>query len=302
MSIVNYGSKPASPSACGRCKDSKKKCDKLLPSCSRCTRYARPLHLTDPILLGRRLWKECAYGSQMSYLTNPPFSRLCESQTSALYFFTARENRFSFPSSAVPSATIYENPAANPIQQLPTCILNLLAREDINIIECYETYFSIVAPRLPIISRKEFLYKISHTPLDQDAHLSLLVLCMALTVRSSLKPGESSVPGTIYYTAKAFFTVLSSSGKLCLELVQAGCLITHYEYCQALLEAALSSLWTCTRMGYILGLDKMLNPAFSFNLSDRVTVESGRCVWWSIFILERYQVFSEKCLTVLTVN
>lgn len=265
--------------------------------------------VTDPGLFSCRLWKACAYESHQNSmildrrLPNAPFSGSYEQQQTSDLLLADKD--FSFPSLPVPWPTMYNSPATNLLQQLPTCILDLLVREDIRISQCYKTYFSTVAPRLPIISQKEFLYKISRTSPGHDSYLSLLVLCMGLIVRSSLKPDESNLPGTIYYTAKSFFTILSSNGRLCLEVVQAGCLIAYYEYCQALFEAASSTIWTCTEMGYILGLHKMLSPSFSFDMADRITVESGRCVWWSIFIFERYQTLSLSlsvcvCQNVLT--
>lgn len=174
-------------------------------------------------------------------------------------------------------------------------MIDLLMRENITISRCYEAYFSIIAPRFPIVSQRGFFYRMSHVPLYQDAHTSLLLLSMALLVRSSIKPDEPNLPGALYYTAKSFFTILFSSGKLSLELVQAGCLIAYYEYCQALLEVASCSIMTCAQMGYTLGLDKMLNTNSAFNSADKNVLESGRCVWWSIFICERYcAIFSSK--------
>lgn len=211
-------------------------------------------------------------------------------ETGTLASIAVKDTSFCSWSSPVTWAGIYKSPATDINQQLSTSMLDLLARENMSISECYKAYLSIVAPRFPIISQTEFLYRISNIHISQDAYLSLLIVCMALIVRSSLKPDEPNPPGTIYYTAKSFFTILSSSRKLSLELVQAGCLIAHYEYCQALLEAASSTIWTCAKMGYALELDKMLSPTFSFDSLNRITIETGRCIWWSIFMLERYYI------------
>jgi hypothetical protein len=138
------------------------------------------------------------------------------------------------------------------------------------------------------VTKLNFCERVIGIGSKQDATLALLLLSMALVVRPELKPDETNLPGTMYYTAKSVHAVLCSTGQPSLELVQAGNLIAQYEYCQGLFEAATASIWSCATMGYTIGLDKTLNQAFAANSSNRSIVEIGRCVWWHIFTLERY--------------
>ncbi len=174
-------------------------------------------------------------------------------------------------------------------RQISACVLDLLTHDGIDITSACKTYFNVMTPRLPIISEKLFLPKFSHLYSAPDSHFSLLLLCMTLVCRNVIKPGEPNLPGTMYYTAKSFFAVLCTSKRGSLELLQSAVLLAQYEYCQGLLEASRFTLSTCANMAYSLGLDKMLKTHFSVNISTRAVVETGRCLWWSIFILERYE-------------
>jgi hypothetical protein len=203
----------------------------------------------------------------------------------------AGENIVNFlndPAFISPEFPLSCDPTISIAQQLHKSALDLLVREDIDISRCCDAYFSVIAPRLPIISKLNFCERVIGIGSKQDATLALLLLSMALVVRPELKPDETNLPGTMYYTAKSVHAVLCSTGQPSLELVQAGNLIAQYEYCQGLFEAATASIWSCATMGYTIGLDKTLNQAFAANSSNRSIVEIGRCVWWHIFTLERY--------------
>lgn len=164
-------------------------------------------------------------------------------------------------------------------------VVELLARDCLDIEHFCKAYFSILSARLPIIDKEQFYMRLSSLCSQPDANFSLLLLCMSLVTRRSIKPDDSNQPGTLYFTAKSFHTLLSSLGRLSLDLVQAGLLIALYEYCHALLETASLSIWTCAKMGYTPELDKTLNHDFGNTSTTTVRLQSGRCVWWGIYIL-----------------
>lgn len=164
-------------------------------------------------------------------------------------------------------------------------VLDLLSRDkmDINHFSCI--FFNNICCRLPLVNRRQYFSRLNSMRSSPNAHFSLLVLCMALVTRPALKSKEGNPPGNLYYTAKSFHSVLSSTGNTSLELLQAGLLIAFYEYCQALFEAARLSIWACAIMGSSIGIERTLKE----NLFDGTVekAEVARCVWWGTFILER---------------
>lgn len=104
---------------------------------------------------------------------------------------------------------------------------------------------------------------------------------------SSVLLGRNSRVDSLYYTIKCFYSLLQSSGRLSLELLQAGLLIATYEHSQALYEASVLSIGICARMGYALGLHRTIQPGIGMENTPKPDLEERRRVWWGIFILER---------------
>lgn len=92
----------------------------------------------------------------------------------------------------------------------------------------------------------------------------------------------------LYHTTKGFHSILLSTGRSSIEVIQAGLLIAVYEYCQALHDTVYQTLGSCARMGYTLGFHKSLSPDILSDAQSNSVAERQRQVWWGIIIIERY--------------
>ncbi|KAH8806334.1 hypothetical protein F5882DRAFT_496594 [Hyaloscypha sp. PMI_1271] len=83
------------------------------------------------------------------------------------------------------------------------------------------------------------------------------------------------------------YTLLQSTGKVSMELVQAGVLVACYEHCQALHQDAWLSIGACVRMAHLMGLHTVLRNMLPKERNERNILESKRCLWWGIVVIER---------------
>ncbi|KAH9216898.1 hypothetical protein DL95DRAFT_522367 [Leptodontidium sp. 2 PMI_412] len=91
----------------------------------------------------------------------------------------------------------------------------------------------------------------------------------------------------LYPTLKSIHSLLQSTGRVSHELIQAGILISSFEYCQGLFQEAWMSVGTCVRMAQILGLQESIRKPLPKERDSRTMLETERCVWWAIVIVER---------------
>ncbi|KAG4436162.1 hypothetical protein IFR05_008366 [Cadophora sp. M221] len=91
----------------------------------------------------------------------------------------------------------------------------------------------------------------------------------------------------LYPTLKSIHSLLQSTGKVSHELIQAGILISSFEYCQGLFQEAWMSVGACVRMAQILGLQESIRKPLPKERDSRTMLETERCIWWAIVIVER---------------
>ncbi|PYH97259.1 hypothetical protein BO71DRAFT_427186 [Aspergillus ellipticus CBS 707.79] len=167
--------------------------------------------------------------------------------------------------------------------------------------EISERYFSNFHKWLPIISPRLFRETVTaydrglgHPPLD----VSVLLLAMCLVTfqpatDSSLTP---IAPQGLYGTAKMVFAEAQSIICASSRLLQTGLLIAAYEYANGRPEAAHITMGTCTRIGYVDGLqDSDLAPTDLKARQPSSSVELERFnLWWGVIILERFVLCEVK--------
>ncbi|KAH9217293.1 hypothetical protein DL95DRAFT_406920 [Leptodontidium sp. 2 PMI_412] len=274
---------------CQRCKHRKKKCDRALPGCARCTRLRLP----------------CNYSTSQSHgLSTPPESVDAVVETAIAryasydrHFFPELINPFTFitPQSVflIPSG---EHGVLDLDEQLTEQCWSIISRdgaEDDGILSSCSTYFNFVHKWLPILS-KEILYDqiLVQRNLPKGG-VAILVLTIHLVSQlHQTIPRERTSLEQLYHTTKGLYSFLMSTGRSTIELVQAGILLAFYEHSQALHEATYQTLGACARMGYLLGFDKTLSHDFQPSPDAEFMTTRQRQVWWGIIILER-QIDSE---------
>ncbi|KAL2066647.1 hypothetical protein VTL71DRAFT_2719 [Oculimacula yallundae] len=267
---------------CQRCKRRKKKCDRALPSCVRCTRLRVP----------------CNYNLPQSHgIPTPPESAINgtdEVRSEAVSSLTAQD-RNSFPEILDPfnftlQAVLQVPTSPNLDEQLTKQCWSIISRngaED-GILSSCSTYFSFIHPWLPILSKDILFDQILSQRSMPKGDVTILMLMVHLLSQLH-QPIEIEVGRSeqLYSTAKGLYGYWMSTGKPSIVLVQAGILLAVYEHTQALHDETYLTLGACARMGYILGLDRTLSHDFQPSPEEEHTAIRQRQVWWGIIILER---------------
>lgn len=142
-------------------------------------------------------------------------------------------------------------------------------------------FFESTHTWMPILSRKQFFANLPRRILHKRPELYLLVLSMKLCY-SHVTVAKT----TLYRVTKQFYFDLETSGKLSIQILQAGIFIALYEFGHAIYPAGLLSIGSSARYATLLGIDKSLVPSNDSNLSW-IDEEERRRAWWSILILDR---------------
>jgi hypothetical protein len=174
-------------------------------------------------------------------------------------------------------------------------IVDAICRRDLKTI-C-DTYFYTLHEWLPFVDRGDFVTSFIGYIDNFDAqqhrktylsHFSVLFLSVILIAHLSSKTivRDKELPAKLYNAAKSLYSLVQSSGKTSLDLVQAGLNIAAYEHCQARGQEAWLTIGGCIRMAQVMGLHQTVKVRGKDD--PGVGFETRKCVWWSVVVLERY--------------
>jgi hypothetical protein len=185
--------------------------------------------------------------------------------------------------------TSYQDPGIDgQASNLALRLLDDISRNGEHIHDFCKIYFTTFHRSLPIINKDDFRCQLQRkyfTPQFATLLLSMTVIAhLSSKVAARLENLEE-----LFLTVKRIYSLLQSTGKISIELIQVGLLIASYEHCQALGRDAWLSIGACSRMGYVLGLHKTIKSPIPTEDISGVSFESRKCVWWSIVVLERYR-------------
>jgi len=285
----NYHDEPSK--VCVRCKGRKKKCDRSLPSCGRCTRLnVRCANSRDAHVQLAAIAPTYADGSGDDSISLP-------------------QNGYN-PSSSLLPQIISRNTFMTNLPSLDRSLIHVLRQGDHRILDFDEQYNRLVHDIIsnngdtiesclmeyfkkyewyPILSKAQMVDGLGVVESSPKAELADLILCVYLMTQTSRRrPGHDERLQQLYHTTKGLHCLLLSTGRESIELVQAGLLVALFENSQGLHNAAYSSVGACARMGYILGLNKALSPDSKIHSRSPAVVQTERRVWWGVVILERY--------------
>ena len=150
------------------------------------------------------------------------------------------------------------------------------------------TFFQTIHSWLPIISRRRFYHHVLNPLVSPSADTTLLLLSMKLAVSTHREFTEAS-RNPLYLAVKRFFLEFEISGALTIQLLQAGVLISVYEFGNAIYPSAYISIGICARYGSTLAVNSPMGSA-GVGGRDWVELEEQRRIWWAILALERYDL------------
>jgi hypothetical protein len=146
-------------------------------------------------------------------------------------------------------------------------------------------YFENIHIWMPIISKKRFYDHLLQPTFSFHADVTILLLSMKLI--TSMIPEDLENPRTpAYNAAKHFYLEIEASGIMSIQVLQAGLLLSLYEFGHAIYPSAYLSIGSCARYAYALGINKDANTQVSKVLT-LVELEENKRVWWGIVILDR---------------
>ncbi|KAF2101801.1 hypothetical protein NA57DRAFT_73242 [Rhizodiscina lignyota] len=170
-------------------------------------------------------------------------------------------------------------------------VCHILRSTGRSILEISEQFFESFHHQFPIVSAIRFYENAVEAQCGSPpACFSILILAICLI---TLRPPEgvdvTIGPKDVYLTAKALFAQVQAVTHASTALLQAGILISTFEFASGLSEAAYVSIGICARMSQILGLNGVENRrdgAPSYSKSAIILLEE-RNIWWAVMILER---------------
>jgi hypothetical protein len=162
-----------------------------------------------------------------------------------------------------------------------------MSRQADYIITLCERYFSTFHQSLPVINRDDFNRQLQSKSFTSH-FLALLLSVILMAHLSSRTTDRGAKHIELFRTLKNIYSLLQSTGKISIELIQAGLLVASYEHCQALSQDAWLLIGACSRMGEVLDLRQTITSHMPPDEFSSDSFETRRCLWWGIVVLERY--------------
>ncbi|KAL2843923.1 fungal-specific transcription factor domain-containing protein [Aspergillus pseudoustus] len=277
--------KESAANACATCRSQKRKCDKRLPSCSRCANC--------------RMDADCNYHwiheeQQHNYSNgNNPSGPTTTLADFLLFYIPVTSHQHWLPGTFQPLQPCRQNISSRgqDIDHFFVGVLmTTLTEHGETLDRVLDTYFVSIYLWLPILHGRSFQGRVMQLSSNPQAETALLMLILFLLVGRRTPQGRlNSPPAGPRNWLNQLCNYLLSFLKLVrppsLQLVQAGLLMAVYELGSSSLEAASLSLGTCARLGYSLRLN-IDTPSY---LPDMMWVEAEekRRTWLGVYMLDR---------------
>ncbi|KAJ4295461.1 hypothetical protein N0V90_007473 [Kalmusia sp. IMI 367209] len=303
MNGSNRDDPPAAQRTCAQCKSSKKKCDKLLPKCSRCLRLAIECSYTDPERLnGSEAGNDAADSRfeevferlkriEAHVFPSEPVAQI-ESEREKSLMSLAQSHGIENPN---PTNWTLEPGTLKPQYMsliLWQSILATLDEHRTTVQAITRIYITKTDQWLPMVSSTRYQKELDvFGSLMSSDRFVLLVLAMHLVVSPSTDhpPAASLAESPWYRKCKYHFSQYVAFKEPNVELIQAGMLISLFEFDQCIEDRALATLGICCRLAYLLDFDEVMAKHASQDLG-KLSPEDEEIIltWMGLTRLERY--------------
>ncbi|RKK95472.1 hypothetical protein BFJ68_g14758 [Fusarium oxysporum] len=254
MSIMT--SPQRAPRVCRICKAKKKACGKELPTCSYC--FKRGF--------------DCVYENESD---TPPISDNV-AEVFKPWSLTL------FPMSI--SDTTLDRTMAYHLHYLYKVVGQSPLQAGKRFLDNFQRWLPVIAPR-----RLDEHIELSKRGLvGADVSILLLSICL-VTLRSG---GDLADPlvhhAAVHTTVRTLYAQVQAMMHASTSLVQAGIILSAYEYASGQIDSAFISIAVCIRMAQVVGVDTAYNRLDAVQEETRLQATSEWNLWWSIIVLERF--------------
>ncbi|KAL7916442.1 hypothetical protein GGI35DRAFT_40151 [Trichoderma velutinum] len=271
------------PKACRHCRLHKRRCDKRLPRCSRCS-----LKLI-----------RCDYDDDAPIETAKPNTKLLWSEPLAvrrgscgLELTPAGEKQLLWI--ACQNQEPHYNQAGSKV--LMSLVKDIFSYGDTSVEQVSNRYFATAHDWIPIVDETEFRFHLrimqEKTEVYYDS-LALLLLCMFLVDQQPCRHPNHTSNSALYQTTRRLFSLLNtpSINTFSLTRLHAGLLLATYECGHGMAREASSTLASCFGLIRQLDMSAAQSKAVDSHYDD--VQESARMLCWaSIIFLDRSIVLS----------
>ncbi|KAF5583480.1 hypothetical protein FPANT_8165 [Fusarium pseudoanthophilum] len=148
----------------------------------------------------------------------------------------------------------------------------------------FQRWLPIIAPR----QLHEHIESSERGLPGADVSVLLLAICL-VTLRSG---GDLDDPlfhhSAVHVTVKTLYAQVQAIAHASIALVQAGVIISAYEYASGQIDSAYISIAACIRMAQVVGVDTACKKLGAVQEETRLQATSEWNLWWSIIVLERF--------------
>ncbi|KAF1964507.1 hypothetical protein BU23DRAFT_61360 [Bimuria novae-zelandiae CBS 107.79] len=289
---------------CAQCKASKKKCDKILPKCSRCARLSVDCSYPDPERLNGSDHGNDTAGARFeevferlrrieAHIFPPdPTAQNESSQQQPSLAHLAQSHGIENPN---PINWALEPGTLKPAYQsliLWQSILATLDEHKASVNDVIRIYISTTDRWLPMVSSIKFQKELAlYGELTSSDKFVLLVLAMHLLISSPAHhpPAASLAESPWYRRCKYHWSHFVAFREPNIELIQSGMLIAIFEFNHCVEDRALTTLGICCRLAFLLDFDEVMAKHSAQDLG-KLSDEDEEIIltWMGLTRLERY--------------
>ncbi|KAK2025285.1 hypothetical protein LX32DRAFT_66502 [Colletotrichum zoysiae] len=256
--------------ACEKCTRTKKKCDKGMPACSRCTRLAT----------------NCCY----DFVVNPPSLTIVEQG--------APSNAYKHPNDARPAFEWL-----NQVDFTADQIMQLLISHGADWKASVNAYFSNVNTWLVVIHPEVWQKRCAAAQLEtnpNDPDLALLILCIHILTLWNIDEFSSTamLGHPLYQSAKRIWAMRKAFSKAKIEHVQCGVLIALFELGHGDITRCYQTIGETASIGKVLELRPGKYVKEEEDMPAEPEEEQNRSLWWVLVIMDK--ITHEQAATLWT--
>ncbi|KAK0618404.1 hypothetical protein B0T17DRAFT_509947 [Bombardia bombarda] len=265
-------SQPKSSRVCLNCRRKKKRCDKGLPSCTRCLDSRQHCQHEDDF---SRPSTSGTPGPLMGQYVPPTPEHRARQQSSPGWNTTLSPSLFATMDSLEDNIHYF----------VFRCLFETLDNRQ-GVEQVVASYFEDAHIWFPIICQSTFDRQLDDMWTTPSAETGLLVLCMRLLIRQPFPIPISGMDDSHYLSAKTTLNLVQSKRPFSIPLLQAELLIALYEFSHSMPQQAYLSVGKCFQVTRAFGWHNEAFWSQGHQAFDPRGLKLSSLLWWAIVYVD----------------